>query len=301
MFAELLEFILQSLGLIVPVLLSVAFFTLLERKAMASMQRRKGPNVVGFFGFLQPFADALKLIAKEPVIPKTANYGLFIIAPILALFLALASYVVIPIDKIKVLADINVGVMYLLAISSLNVYSVIIAGWASNSRYAFLGALRSAAQMISYEVSIGIIIMTVVLCAGSLNLSTIVYAQEECWYIIPLLPSFVLFFISVLAETNRAPFDLVEAEGELVAGYYVEYSGILFVLFFIAEYANMILMSILSVIMFLGGWYVPFGAWLSVEQTAFFFSLKIFFIMFLFVWVRASVPRLRYDQLMSFG
>lgn len=301
MILELIEFILQSLGLIVPVLLSVAFFTLLERKAMASMQRRKGPNVVGFFGFLQPFADALKLIVKEPVIPKTANYGLFIIAPILALFLALASYVVIPIDKLKVLADINVGVMYLLAISSLNVYSVIIAGWASNSRYAFLGALRSAAQMISYEVSIGIIIMTVVLCAGSLNLSTIVYAQEECWYIVPLLPSFVLFFISVLAETNRAPFDLVEAEGELVAGYYVEYSGILFVLFFIAEYANMILMSILSVIMFLGGWYLPFGSILSVEQTAFFFSLKIFFIMFLFVWVRASVPRLRYDQLMSFG
>lgn len=301
MISEIIEFILQSLGLIVPVLLSVAFFTLLERKAMASMQRRKGPNVVGFFGFLQPFADALKLIVKEPVIPKTSNYGLFIIAPILALVLSLASYVVIPIDKVKVLADINVGVMYLLAISSLNVYSVIIAGWASNSRYAFLGALRSAAQMISYEVSIGIIIMTVILCAGSLNLSTIVYAQEECWYIIPLFPSFVLFFISVLAETNRAPFDLVEAEGELVAGYYVEYSGILFVLFFIAEYANMILMSILSVIMFLGGWYVPFGDWLSIEQSAFFFSLKIFFIMFLFVWVRASVPRLRYDQLMSFG
>ena len=301
MISEITEFILQSLGLIVPVLLSVAFFTLLERKAMASMQRRKGPNVVGFFGFLQPFADALKLIVKEPVIPKTSNYGLFIIAPILALVLSLASYVVIPIDKVKVLADINVGVMYLLAISSLNVYSVIVAGWASNSRYAFLGALRSAAQMISYEVSIGIIIMTVVLCAGSLNLSTIVYAQEECWYIIPLFPSFILFFISVLAETNRAPFDLVEAEGELVAGYYVEYSGILFVLFFIAEYANMILMSILSVIMFLGGWYIPFGGWLSVEQSAFFFSLKIFFIMFLFVWVRASVPRLRYDQLMSFG
>ena len=300
MLSELIEFILQSLGLIVPVLLSVAFFTLLERKAMASMQRRKGPNVVGFFGFLQPFADALKLIVKEPVIPKTSNYNLFIIAPILALVLSLASYVVIPIDKVKVLADINVGVMYLLAISSLNVYSVIIAGWASNSRYAFLGALRSAAQMISYEVSIGIIIMTVVMCAGSLNLSTIVYAQEECWYIVPLFPSFVLFFISVLAETNRAPFDLVEAEGELVAGYYVEYSGILFVLFFIAEYANMILMSILSVIMFLGGWYTPFD-WLSVEQTAFFFSLKIFSIMFLFVWVRASVPRLRYDQLMSFG
>jgi NADH-quinone oxidoreductase subunit H len=301
MLSELIEFLLQSLGLIVPVLLAVAFFTLLERKAMASMQRRKGPNVVGFFGFLQPFADALKLIAKEPVIPKTSNYGLFIIAPILALVLSLASYVVIPIDKVKVLADINVGVMYLLAISSLNVYSVIVAGWASNSRYAFLGALRSAAQMISYEVSIGIIIMTVVMCAGSLNLSTIVYAQEECWYIVPLFPSFILFFISVLAETNRAPFDLVEAEGELVAGYYVEYSGILFVLFFIAEYANMILMSILSVIMFLGGWYTPFSDWLSIEQSAFFFSLKIFFIMFLFVWVRASVPRLRYDQLMSFG
>lgn len=300
MFLQLIEFILQSLAFIVPVLVAVAFFTLMERKAMASMQRRKGPNIVGFFGFLQPFADAIKLIAKEPVIPKTANYNLFILAPILALVFSLASYVVIPIDKVKVLADINVGVMYLLAISSLNVYSVIIAGWASNNRYAFLGALRSAAQMISYEVSIGIIIMTVVLCSGSLNLSTIVYAQEECWYIIPLLPSFVLFFISVLAETNRAPFDLVEAEGELVAGYYVEYSGILFVLFFIAEYANMILMSMLSVLMFFGGWYTPFE-WLSVEQSAVFFSFKVLFIIYLFIWIRASVPRLRYDQLMSFG
>lgn len=301
MFNQIIEFVLQSLGLVVPVLVAVAFFTLLERKGMASMQRRKGPNVVGFFGFLQPFADALKLILKEPVIPKTANYSLFIIAPLLAFVLSLASYVVIPMDKVKVLADINVGVMYLLAISSLNVYSIIIAGWASNSRYAFLGALRSAAQMISYEVSIGIIVMTVILCAGSLNLSTIVYAQEACWYIVPLFPSFILFFISVLAETNRAPFDLVEAEGELVAGYYVEYSGILFVLFFIAEYANMILMSILSVIMFFGGWYAPFYLWLSPEQSALCFSFKVLGIIFAFIWVRASVPRLRYDQLMSFG
>ena len=249
----------------------------------------------------QPIADALKLLMKEIISPTQASKVLYFIAPVMVIMPAFAAWAVIPFQAKMVLADVNAGLLYVMAISSIGVYGVILAGWSSNSKYPFLGAMRASAQMISYEVSIGIIIMTVVLCAGSLNLSTIVYAQEECWYIIPLLPSFVLFFISVLAETNRAPFDLVEAEGELVAGYYVEYSGILFVLFFIAEYANMILMSILSVIMFLGGWYVPFGAWLSVEQTAFFFSLKIFFIMFLFVWVRASVPRLRYDQLMSFG
>ena len=297
------ELLIQTLGLLLPVLLAVAFFTLFERKLMGSMQRRLGPNIVGYFGFLQPFADALKLIFKEPIIPKTSNFNLFILAPLLAFFLALSSYAVIPLNTYFVIADINVGVMYLLAISSLNVYSVIIAGWASNNRYAFLGALRSAAQMISYEVSLGIIILTVVLCAGSLNLTTIVVAQYKCWYIVPLFPSFVLFFISALAETNRAPFDLVEAEGELVAGYYVEYSGILFVLFFIAEYANMILMSFFSVILFFGGWWLPFASLLNSDykSSVFIFSFKVLVMIAAFIWVRASLPRFRYDQLMSFG
>lgn len=301
-----LGFILSSvlilLLLVVCVLVSVAFFTLIERKVLASMQRRKGPNVVGFWGMLQPFADGLKLFIKETVIPTKTNNVIFIIAPILTLVLSLLGWIAIPFSGHEVVIDINIGVLYIFAISSLNVYGIIIAGWSSNSKYAFLGALRSAAQMISYEVSIGLIVICVVLCTGSLNLVKIVNAQEHLWFIIPLYPLFLMFFVSALAETNRPPFDLPEAEGELVAGFNIEYSAMGFALFFIAEYANILLMSSLSVILFLGGWlpilpFVPF-IWLP---SYWWFSLKVVFMVFLFVWVRAAFPRYRYDQLMHLG
>ena len=247
----------KIIAIIVPVMLSVAYLTLFERKVIGAMQLRKGPNVVGPFGLLQPIADGLKLFMKETIIPTGANRGVFIAAPMITFTLALVAWSVIPFDAGMVLADINVGILFLFAISSLGVYGILMAGWASNSKYAFLGAMRSAAQMVSYEVSMGLIIITVLLCAGSLNLSVIVESQRDVWYIIPLFPMFVIFFISTLAETNRHPFDLPEAEAELVAGYNVEYSAMTFALFFLGEYANMILMSAMTSVLFLGGWLAP--------------------------------------------
>lgn len=285
-----------------PLLVSVAYLTYAERRVIAAMQLRQGPNVVGPFGLLQPIADALKLLHKETIIPSRSSPVIFLMAPIVTFTLSLMAWAVIPIGPDFVLADINVGVLYLFAISSLGVYGIIMAGWASNSKYAFLGALRSAAQMVSYEVSMGFIIISVLLCAGSLNLKEIVYAQQSVWFAIPLFPMFILFFISVLAETNRSPFDLPEAEAELVAGYNVEYSSMPFALFFLGEYANMILMSAITSILFLGGWLPPFDIepfnWLP---GYFWFALKIAFLLFVFLWVRATLPRYRYDQLMRLG
>jgi len=298
----ILASLVKILGLIVPLLIAVAYLTLAERKVMASMQRRKGPNVVGFFGLLQPLADGLKLLIKEPVLPSNANTLLFAAAPILTFLLSLISWAVIPFGYGLVLSDLNVGVLYIFAISSLGVYGIILAGWSSNSKYAFLGALRSAAQMVSYEVSIGLILITILLCVGSLNITEIVMAQSKIWYGIPLFPILVLFFISALAETNRAPFDLPEAEAELVAGYNVEYSSMGFALFFLGEYANMILMSTLASILFLGGWLPPFNAALFYWiPSGFWLGLKVCFFLFLFIWVRAAFPRYRYDQLMRLG
>jgi NADH-quinone oxidoreductase subunit H len=292
----------QILAIVVPLLVAVAYLTYFERKVIGAMQMRKGPNVVGPFGLLQPLADGVKLIAKETILPAGANKLMFAMAPMLTFILAMIAWAVIPFDEGMVLADINVGVLYLFAISSLGVYGVIMAGWASNSKYAFLGALRSAAQMVSYEVSIGFVMITVLLCVGSLNLSAIVEAQKTVWFAIPLLPMFVIFFVSALAETNRAPFDLPEGESELVAGYFVEYSSMTFALFFLGEYANMILMSGITAILFLGGWlpifdiapfnWIPGPIWLA---------LKICFVLFFFLWVRATFPRYRYDQLMRLG
>jgi len=294
--------VIQIVAIIAPLMGAVAYLTLAERKVIAAMQMRKGPNVVGPFGLLQPLADGLKLLTKETIIPTGANRFLFIIAPMVTFILALVAWAVIPVDSGWVLADINVGVLYLFAISSLGVYGIIVAGWASNSRYPFLGALRSAAQMVSYEVSIGFVIITVLLCVGSLNLSKIVEAQQGMWFVIPLLPMFVVYYISALAETNRAPFDLPEAEAELVSGYNVEYSAMTFGLFFLGEYANMILMSGMGTILFLGGWLpiidvAPFN-WLP---GIFWFLLKTFALLFGFLWVRATLPRYRYDQLMRLG
>ena len=266
------------------------------------MQLRKGPNVVGPFGLLQPIADGLKLLSKETIFPDDSNKFLFILSPIITFVLALIAWAVIPIDYKVVLADINVGIMYIFAVSSLGVYGIIVAGWSSNSRYAFLGSLRSAAQMISYEVSIGLIIISILLTAGSLNLSNIVLSQEKVWYIIPHFPMFVIFFISTLAETNRAPFDLPEAESELVAGYNVEYSSMSFGLFFLGEYGNMILMSSMSTILFLGGWLPPVqNEFLNLVPGFIWFLIKVAFLLFIFLWVRATLPRYRYDQLMALG
>lgn len=294
----------KILLIILPLLGAVAYLTLFERKVLAAITLRRGPNVVGPFGLLQPLADGLKLIAKETIMPSGANRVVFLIAPVLSFTLALVAWAVIPFDAQLVLADINVGILYLFAISSLGVYGIIMAGWASNSKYSFLGALRSAAQMVSYEVSMGLIIVCVLLRAGSLNLSDIVMAQaEHGWNVASyLLPMFVVFFISILAETNRTPFDLPEGESELVGGFNTEYSAMSFALFFLAEYANMILMSALTSILFLGGWLPPLDiAPLNMLPGIIWFALKIAFCLFVFVWVRGTVPRYRYDQLMRLG
>ena len=301
-FGTLVITVAQALALLVPLLLAVAYLTYGERKVLAAMQMRKGPNVVGPFGLGQPFADAIKMLMKETIIPSGASRGLFMLAPMITFGLAMIAWAVIPVNDGWAIADINVGILYLFAISSLGVYGVIIAGWASNSKYAFLGALRSAAQMVSYEVSIGFVIVTVLLCVGSLNLTAIVRAQEKVWFFIPLFPMFVIFFISALAETNRAPFDLPEGESELVAGFFVEYSSLSFGLFFLGEYANMILMSALTTILFLGGWFPPLDiAPFNWIPGPVWFILKICLCLFTFVWVRATFPRYRYDQLMRLG
>ena len=297
-----LQIVGKILSIVLPLLISVAYFTLAERKIMGAMQRRKGPNVVGTFGLLQPLADGFKLLIKETVIPSNANTVVFILAPIITFLLSLLGWAVIPFGENMVLVDLNVGIMYLFAISSLGVYGVITSGWSSNSKYAFLGALRSAAQMVSYEVSIGVIIITVLLCVGSLNLSEIVLAQSNIWFCIPLFPMFIMFFISALAETNRHPFDLPEAEAELVAGYNVEYSAMGFALFFLGEYANMLLMSGMTVILFLGGWLAPISiAPFTWIPGPLWFGMKMCIFVVLFIWARAAFPRYRYDQLMRLG
>jgi len=301
-FGYVLSIILKILGIVLPLLISVAYFTLAERKIMGAMQRRKGPNVVGVFGLLQPLADGLKLLIKETVIPSNANTVVFILAPIITFLLSMLGWAVIPYGEGMVFADLNVGMLYLFAISSLGVYGIICAGWSSNSKYAFLGALRSAAQMISYEVSLGIIILCVLLCVGSLNLSHIVLAQKNVWFCIPLFPMFLMFFISALAETNRHPFDLPEAEAELVSGYNVEYSAMGFALFFLGEYANMLLMSGMTVILFLGGWLPPIDLPpFNLLPGSLWFGLKLIIFAVLFIWARAAFPRYRYDQLMRLG
>jgi NADH-quinone oxidoreductase subunit H len=298
----MLTLILQILAIVVPLLISVAYFTLVERKVMGSIQRRRGPNVIGYLGLLQPLADGLKLFAKETILPSNANIFIFLLAPILTFVLSLLGWAVIPFGDGIVLSDINVGLLYLFAVSSLSVYGILLSGWASNSKYAFLGSIRSAAQMISYEVSIGFIVVTVVLCAGSFNLSEITLAQQNVWYIFPLLPMFFLFVVSALAETNRHPFDLPEAEAELVSGYNVEYSAMGFALFFLGEYANMLLMGSLISTLFLGGWLPPFSIIpFTLLPGPVWLALKICFFVVLFSWIRAALPRYRYDQLMELG
>ncbi len=294
--------VIEAVAIIIPLLLAVAYLTYAERKVLAAAQLRKGPNVVGAFGLLQPLADGAKLLFKETVIPSGANRVVFVVAPILTFVLSLVAWAVIPFDAGVVVSNINVGILYLFAISSLGVYGIIMAGWSSNSKYAFLGGLRSAAQMVSYEVSIGFVIVSVLLCVGSLNLSDIVAAQRTVWFCVPLFPMFIVFFISSLAETNRSPFDLPEGESELVAGFFVEYSAMTFALFYLGEYANMILMSAMTSILFLGGWLAPFGvAPFTWIPGPIWFALKIAFVLFGFLWVRATFPRFRYDQLMRLG
>ncbi len=292
----------KILFLLIPVLVSVAMIVWLDRRVWAFVQKRQGPNVVGPFGLLQSVADALKYIFKEIIIPASSNKVIFILAPIITMTLALIAWAVIPFDEGQVLANINVGVLYIFAVSSLGVYGIIMGGWASNSKYPFLGAIRSAAQMVSYEVSIGIIIINVLLCVGSLNLSDIVLAQKEMWFVIPLFPMFVIFFISSLAETNRPPFDLPEAEAELVAGYQTEYSGMMYAMFWLGEYANILLMCALGSILFLGGWLSPIDLYpFTLVPGAVWLIFKILFLFVLFALVKATVPRYRYDQLMRLG
>lgn len=294
--------LLKILSITIPLLLAVAYFTVSERKIMGAIQRRQGPNVVGFMGLLQALADGLKLFVKETTLPSSSNLVIFLVAPVLTFLLSVIGWAVIPFSYTVVFADINLGLLYLLAISSLNVYGIVLAGWASNSKYAFLGALRSAAQMISYEISIGFIVLSIAVCTGSLNLSNIIMAQKEIWLVIPLFPLFVMFYISMLAETNRHPFDLPEAEAELVSGYNVEYSAMTFALFFLGEYSNMLLMSSLSSILFLGGWlplidFFPF----NLIPGSIWFSIKVIIGAIFFIVTRATLPRYRYDQLMYLG
>lgn len=294
--------LLKILSIVIPLLISVAYFTLAERKIMGSIQRRRGPNVVGYLGLLQPLADGLKLFVKETLLPSAANTNIFLLAPLLTFTLSLLGWAVIPFGEGVVLSNINVGILYLFAISSLSVYGIVLSGWSSNSKYALLGSLRSAAQMISYEASMGFIILSVVLCSGSFNLSEIVISQEKVWFIIPLLPMFFMFFISALAETNRHPFDLPEAEAELVSGYNVEYSAMGFALFFLGEYANMLLMSAITSILFLGGWLPLFSILpFTLIPAPFWLGFKICIFVVLFCWIRAALPRYRYDQLMTLG
>ena len=292
----------KILFLLVPVLVSVAMIVWLDRRIWAFVQKRQGPNVVGPFGLLQSLADALKYMFKEVIIPSSSNKIIFILAPIITMTLALISWAVIPFSATQVLADINVGILYLFAVSSLGVYGIIMGGWASNSKYPFLGAIRSAAQMVSYEVSIGVIIINVLLCVGSLNLNDIVLAQENLWFVVPLFPMFVIFFISALAETNRPPFDLPEAEAELVAGYQTEYSGMMYAMFWLGEYANILLMCALGSILFLGGWLSPIEIYpFNLIPGAIWLIFKILFLFVMFALVKAIVPRYRYDQLMRLG
>ena len=294
--------LLQIFAIIVPLILAVAYMTYAERKVMGAMQLRQGPMTVGPFGLLQPIADGIKLFSKEMILPTAANKAVFLLAPMLTFALSLVAWAVIPVDQGLVLADINVGVLYLFAVSSMGVYGVLMAGWGSNSRYAFLGGLRSAAQMVSYEVSMGLIIVTVLLCVGSLNISDIVLAERQWWMSVLLFPMFIVFLVSILAETNRAPFDLPEGESELSGGFLVEYSAMAYALFFLGEYANMILMSAMTTILFLGGWLPPFGIEaLDVVPGFVWFMLKTASILFFFIWARATLPRFRYDQLMRLG
>nr|WAK85035.1 NADH dehydrogenase subunit 1 [Amicula sp. isolate GU52X-4 cfCalB7] len=298
----ILIILLKILSIVVPLLIAVAYFTIAERKIMGSIQRRKGPNVVGYIGLLQPFSDGLKLFSKETILPTSANTNIFLIAPALSFILSLMSWAVIPLSEGIVICELNLGILYLLAISSLNVYGILFAGWSSNSKYAYLGALRSAAQMISYEISIGFIVLNVVLCAGSFNINTIVLAQKKIWFIIPLLPFFIIFYISMLAETNRHPFDLPEAEAELVSGYNVEYSAMTFALFFLGEYANMLLMSVFAAILFFGGWLPLINFfYFNLIPNPIWLSLKIIIGVIFFIVTRATLPRYRYDQLMMLG
>ncbi|PPR43683.1 MAG: NADH-quinone oxidoreductase subunit H [Alphaproteobacteria bacterium MarineAlpha6_Bin2] len=300
--AILFNLILKILLIIFPLLIFVALLTYFERKVIASMQLRRGPNVVGPFGLLQPLADGIKLLTKEIIIPSGSDKIVFLLAPIITFILSLVGWAVIPFDNGIVLSNINVGILYLFAVSSLGVYGIIMSGWASNSMYAFFGSLRSAAQMISYEVSIGFIIISVLLSVGSLNLTDIVLAQKNVWFFIPHFPMMVIFFISTLAETNRAPFDLPEAEAELVSGYHVEYSSMPFALFFLGEYANIVLMSAMTVILFFGGWLPPFNFdFFYIIPGYIWFFAKVSFFIFLFFWIRATFPRFRYDQLMRLG
>ena len=297
---QILISIIKILGIVVPLLIAVAYFTIAERKIMGAIQRRRGPNVVGYIGLLQPLADGLKLFVKETTLPNSANLSIFLLAPSLAFILSIMGWAVIPFSENIVLCDLNLSIIYLFAISALNVYSILFAGWSSNSKYPYLGALRSAAQMISYELAIGFTVLTTVICTGKYNLTNIIIAQKKMWFICPLLPMFFIFYIAILAETNRHPFDLPEAEAELVSGYNIEYSSMTFALFFLGEYANMLIMSSFGAILFLGGWLPPFFNFPLLPFT-FWLSVKICLGVVFFIVARATLPRYRYDQLMYLG
>lgn len=298
----IITLVLKILGIVIPLLIAVAYFTIAERKIMGAIQRRRGPNVVGYIGLLQPLADGLKLFVKETTLPNSGNLNIFLLAPSMAFILSLMGWAVIPFSEGLVLCDLNLGILYLFAISALNVYGILFAGWSSNSKYPYLGALRSAAQMISYEISLGFTTLSVIICSGTFNLNGIVLTQEKIWFLIPLFPMFLIFYISMLAETNRHPFDLPEAEAELVSGYNVEYSSMTFALFFLGEYANMLIMSAFGAILFLGGWLPILNSFvLNFIPGSLWFSLKICIGVIFFILARATLPRYRYDQLMYLG